>query len=340
MHYEIPSNIRILVTPYLRSWARLGIILSFVCSIAACAIPVLGPATAFRFELEGFADGRPFSFQQYYTCYPIAVLSARDGQYHNQWNCSGSGTQVGQVGDNLFVIYSVGCDPKVSKKSIIAAIDSVENPKTLQLFRVLPTEPLITITKCRSEPIDASNVTLLGPPPAQVQLKETLRANQRGFQRVRARIIPYEIFATSDQAKTYFDNLKGVVIAAQQDGIPSRLVFPFFSQRDFDKLQTNSEYKKDVVLGFNGEEFGFENTPVQPSDVYYSTPSTRGSKSPWEEPKARVRYKSASFEVQQAQEIYDSERKAIIVFYNERQTYPWPSPEDADIRRFEARKGW
>lgn len=322
-----------------RSWARLVIILSVVCSIAACALPVLEPATTYRFELEGFADGRPFSFQQYSTCYPIAVLSARDGQYHKQWNCSDSGAQVGQVGDNLFVIYSVGCDPKVSKKSIIAAIDSVENPKTLQLFRVLPTEPLITITKCRLEPIDASNVTL-GPPPVQVQLKETLRANQRGFQRVRARIIPYEIFATSDQAKTYFDSLKGVVIAAQQDGIPSRLVFPFFSQRDFAKLRASSEYKKELVLSFDGEEFAFGNVSAQPSDVYYSTPNTRGSKSPWEEPKARVRYKNASFEVQQAQEIYDAERKAIIVFYNEHQKYPWPSPEDADIRRFEARKRW
>lgn len=340
MHWKMLSHIRASAAPYIRTWVRLAISLGVICSVTACALPAFEPATTFRFELEGIADGRPFSLQQYYTCYQTAVLSAADGRYHKQWSGSGSGTQVAQVGDNLFIIYNAwGCDPNTPKKSVFAAVDSVENPKILHLFRVQPTEPLITITKDRSVPVNASDASL-GPPSAQIRLKETLRENQRGFQRVRARIIPYEIFATSDQTKAYFDKLNGIVIAAQQDQVPERLVFPFFSHRDFPKLRASSEHRKDLAPSFNGEEFTFESTPIPLGDVFYSTPETRGSKSPWVEPIARVRYKNARFEVRKLQEIYDHDLRAIIVFYNERQPYPWPSPEDADIRRIEARKGW
>lgn len=326
---------------FLRTWARLAIAVFAICSVAACAVPVLEPATTYRFELEGVADGKPFSFQQYYTCYPVAVLSAADGKFHKQWSGSGSGTQVGRVSENLFIIYNAsGCDPGALKKSVIATVDSVEDPKTLHLFRSSSTEPLVTITKDRSMPIEVGNVSL-GPPVEQIQLKETLRENQRGFQRVTAKIIPYEVVATSDQAKAYFDKLQGVVLAAQQDRVPERLVFPFYSQRDFAKLRTSSDYKKDLAPTFNGEAFVLDNLSIQSSDVvFYSTPNNRGSKSPWEDPKARVRYRNVEFEVRRAQEIYDADLRAVIVFYNERRTYPWPSPEDADITRSNARRGW
>ena len=263
---------------------KMAIYVSVIFSVAACTVPVLEPAETFRFELEGISGDKSFSFQQYYTCYQTADLSAADGKFHKHWNASGSSTQVGQVAEDLFIIYNVwGCNSNTSKKSVIAAVDSIEKPTILYLFRVQPIEPLLTITKDRSVPVGRSEVSL-GPSSTQVQLKEKLRENQNGFQRVTAKIIPYEIFATANQSKEYFDKQTEIAIAEQQNRAPCDRVFPFFSERDFSKLRNSGEYMKVQALSFNGEEFTFDGPSFAQRDVLYSTPETRSWKSPWFEP--------------------------------------------------------
>jgi hypothetical protein len=116
--------------------------------------------------------------------------------------------------------------------------------------------------------------------------------------------------------------------------------FPFREDRDAKKWRSSKEITEQLYLPFNGNEFVFEGAESDRLDTFYSTPSTRRSKSPHADPPATVRYKNVLFEVIVHRELYDPDRRVIIQFSNQRRPFPWPNPDDTDAKRMLERKGW
>jgi hypothetical protein len=326
----------------------LFVAIAAVVSIAGC-VPLPGNSQYQRYEIDLSANGRHYTFQQFFRCYQQAEFSAADGNFHPTTRATGVGTTAADIGDGLVLLFEVqGCNSneKTELPKTAKVLVNPNNPERIYSVIGILANPSIVINHVIVEPFQGANREL-GPTPEQVALKEQVRDHQRGFQRVRARVIPYQVWATSDQSRAYFGHFQSVAVAKVGDappasGWPDQFVqFQFWKERAY---QTGSDGRitglSEFELVYNGEAFEVPDRTPDPAWVWYSTEQTRNDHPiPHYEPKfALVIYKGTLIRVKKAQEIFDPQTKNILLLVHWYEGYPWGGPDEIDVKRLMAQR--
>lgn len=325
-------------------------------SVTGC-IPVPSNSKYFRYEIELTANNRHYLFHQYFKCSEVAEFSEGDGKFHKHWRLSGSGISAADIGDNLVLFYAASGDCKSDSQQInsdanafgehaVKVLENSVNPERLYLVQASRNNSPISIQRQsvqRMEKFDGD----LGPSKAQIALKESVRDQQHGFQRVTARIIPYEVWATSDRSRAYFSQFQSVTIAKVGEappvsGWPDAFVqFQFWRDRAYKKGPAGEiTGLKEFELVYKGDAFEVPDRSPETGQVWYATTQTQTAHpNPNNAPGfAVVNYKGTLIKVKSLQEIFDPQTRNILLLMNQYLPYPWGGPDEVDLKRIIAGK--
>ena len=162
----------------------------------------------------------------------------------------------------------------------------------------------------------------IGPSNEQTSLKQVMAAKLNGFWKVTARVIPKEVWATSEAAKSYFAKFDRVTLAEVGEN-PPRSGWPWaFVQF---KYAMDRAYKRGIhgeVIGldefglvYDGTEFEQPNNRFRSPIIWYSQGVSKFSNSITKLPYSDhvvVKYKGKEFQLRGIQELFDPETQEII----------------------------
>ena len=321
---------------------RLLACIAAIVMVAAC-VPLPGNSNNYQYEIDLTANGRHYTFQQYFVCYQQADLSEADMTFHRRTHASGTGITTADIGDGLVLLFQVGeCVGEQKELPRVASVlvDPL-NPRWIYPVNGVLKEPSIVINHVTVKPVQRIEREL-GPTTEQIALKNLLREHQSGFQRVTARIIPREVWATSDQSRAYFGQFHSVTEAKVGEAPPvsgwpdSFVQFKFWRERTYQKGSLGQIVGlKEIELAYNGEAFEIPGHITDPLAVWYATPKTqKDHPNTNNAPEfAVVTHKGALIKVKTLQEIFDPETQDILLLHNHYQGYPWGGPDDIDVKR-------
>jgi hypothetical protein len=308
----------------------LGLLLGV--TLSGC-IPHPGSSRYFQHNLEMSIDGQQTLLQHNYKCYKSADLSEGDGSFHTRSHQSGQGITTTDIGKGRALIYRISGDCLWDNQSIGSTSRNLESPVAL-LFRTrIPAELDVIGAKSKLAPAKLLGqytvrkdyfLVEVGPTDDENHLRNVLRAEQHGFERVTAVALPIEIWGVTPQAKQYFSNLHRVTVAAVGEDPPisgnsSEIVqFRYFAARDLPK-SAGGGYSAMRELGteYDGHTFVLETVNTDFERWFATEPSTR-----W--PRATlVRFKGVTFELAQVREVYDPSTQTILRFSRHYIPYAW-----------------
>ena len=310
--------------------------------LTAC-VQIPGTSQSYRYEIDMSVDGRPFMFRQYFVCYEVANLSEADGAFHRATGGYGSGITTADVGDGLVLLFTAGgCSAKQKDLPRVASL-LVNRPGLAKLYTVDETlkEPPVVIRHVTVEAVQNTERDP-GPTAQQVALKNSLREHQGGFQRVTARRIPREVWATSDEIRAYFRQFKSVTAAMVGEGRPvignpaDAVWFRFWRERAYERGPGGEiAHLKTIELPYDSQEFELQGRLPESPGVWYATPQTSGDRpNPYLKPDfAVVNYKGTLIKLKSLQEIFDPETQEIVQLSAQYRGYPWGDPDEIDVKR-------
>jgi hypothetical protein len=307
------------VPRYRVAWAALLLILSECGSLPG--------SKDVKYTIQFTAAGRSYAFTQLINRFRAVELSeGPNGPFYTEWQTRGGGLAAVDIGPGRVFLFESGATPEregiYELNHIAEILDTSRVPTTLYVIREAAKNPAVEIRRVSIEPV-TGNSQQLGPTADQTALAQTVkREQQHGFQRVIARIIPYQVWATSEQSRRYFSQFTRVAIAKAGEAPPrsgwpdSFVQFPFYRDRAYqhDSLGAITGLEE-VPLVYNGNAFEFDKSLSDAAEVWYSTRETETNPHK-SEPIALVNYKGTIVKVKSPQEIYDPETKSILLLTN------------------------
>jgi hypothetical protein len=324
-----------------------------LASINGC-VPVPGSSKYFEHDIRANIDGRRYDFKQYFECSKSLDFSEADNGLHAHWHRSGDGFSTADIGNGRVLVYAVSGDCESDYQEIhapsdtpmavyshdaVRILDSASSPQ--KLYVLAGTAPGSSV-KIEQESVKrlAHIEGGIGPHKAELALKELVRANQHGFQRVTVTVIPFAVWGAADAARQYFSRFKTVTVAKVGEAPPASgradalLRFPYYLNRLYQKGSSGEIvglFESDAV--YDGDTFKLNDSPREGVQIWYATNETRSAGNLAVTPVAVVNYKGTVFQVAQLQEIYDPETRNILQFSSWHAPYPWGGPEPADVER-------
>lgn len=315
--------------------------------LGAGCVPIPGHSQYMRYDIDLTANGRHYAFEQFFECYRLAELSEADGNFHPTTRSTGGGTTTVDIGDGLVLLLAVGgCESGKGKLPTTILVNPQNPDRLLFLKDGMLDRPSVVINRVRVGPV-ANPGRALGPTIAEAALKEQIRNNQHGFQRVTARIIPQNVWATSEDIRAYFKNFHEITVAkvgeeSPPSGWPAQFVqFKFAKQRAVRRYEPGlAEQFAAIPLNYNGEAFEFSvDKTASAASTWYATHETRNNKRIAYGPEfAKVVYKGKEINLRSFQEIFDPETQNIIQLSVMDLPYPWGGPDKVDIERIMSSK--
>jgi hypothetical protein len=327
--------------------------LGMLASINGC-VPVPGSSRYFEHDIRANIDGRRYDFKQYFECSKSLDFSEADNGLHAHWHRSGDGFSTADIGNGRVLVYAVSGDCESDYQEIHAPSDTPMAVYSHDAVRILDSasspQKLYVLTGTApgsSVKIEQESVKRLahieggiGPHKAELALKELVRANQHGFQRVTVTVIPFAVWGAADAARQYFSRFKAVTVAKVGEAPPvsgradALVRFPYYLNRLYQKGSSGEIvglFESDAV--YDGDTFKLNDSPREGVQIWYATNETRSAGNLAVTPVAVVNYKGTVFQVAQLQEIYDPETRNILQFSSWHAPYPWGGPEPADVER-------
>jgi hypothetical protein len=308
----------------------LGLLLGI--TLPGC-IPQPGSGTYFQHNLEVSIDGQQTLLQHNYKCYRSADLSEGDGSFRTRSHQAGQGITTTDIGKGRALIYRISGDCQWDDQSIGSTPRKLESPVAL-LFRTrTPVELDVIGATSKRSPAKLLGqyavrkdyfVAEVGPTDEENHLRNVIRAEQHGFERVTAVALPIEVWGVTPQAKQYFGNLHRITVAAVGEDPPisgnaTEIVqFRYFAARDLPK-SAGGAYSAMRELGteYDGHTFALEAVDSDFERWFATEPSTR-----W--PRATlVSFKGVTFELAQVREVYDPSTQTILRFSRRYIPYAW-----------------
>jgi hypothetical protein len=332
----------------------------FKCILGFCllalingCVPVPGSTRYFEHDIRANIDGHSYDFKHYFECSKSLDFSEADNELHVHWHRSGDGFSTADIGNGRVLIYAVSGDCESDYQEIRAPSETPMAVYSNDAVRVLDSakspHKLYVLTGAVagfSVKIEQESVKRLthidgrvGPHEADLALKELVRDNQHGFQRVTVEVIPFAVWGAADAARQYFSQFKTVAVARVGEAPPvsgwpdSFVQFPFYRERIYQKgIHGEVVGLNELDTAYNGEAFTVEDSSQAGVQTWYATRETRAA--PLNNaPVAIVDYKGVVFKVRSLQEIYDPETKDILLFTNWYAPYPWGGPDSVDGKR-------
>lgn len=327
--------------------------LGLLLLVGGC-ISVPADTKYFEHDMTVTTDGHRYDFKRYFVCSRTLELSEGDGKLHPHWNRSGDGFTTVEISSGRVLVYSITGDcesdhqewsaPDPAKLDLFSpyvarVLDNAKNPQKLFLLTNRTDGSPVRIEHESTRRIDNIEGTI-GPPKEELSLKESIRDSQHGFQRVTAKVIPFEVWGVTDSARQYFSQFKNVTVAqigesSPRSGWPNSFVqFRFSRERNY-KMGVHGEIVglDEIATVYNGEAFSIDTAPQGGVQTWYSTKETRGDPHLNDDPVAVVNYKGVIFEVKNLQEIYDPATRNILLFQKWHASYPWGGPDSTDLKR-------
>jgi hypothetical protein len=336
---------------FLRLSYATGLSLSIL--INGC-VPVPNSSKYYEHEISVRVDDRQYDFKRYLECSSSMDLSEGDGKLHPRWNRSGSGFTTADIGSGRVLVYSIWSDcesdyqdlkvsgsekPDPYKLDAVRVLDSARNPTRLYILTGQGSEFPVKIEQNSARRVNRID-GVIGSSEAELALKEIVRDSQHGFQRVTVRVVPFEVWSTTEAGRQYFSQFKGVTVARVGEvppvsGRPDSIVqFPFYRQRNYSRGEHGEVVGlKELDTAYDGTPFVVANPPEPGVQTWYATNETRATSKLNDMPVAVVNYKGVVFRVTTFQEIYDPETKSILQFTNWYTPYPWGAPAPLDLKR-------
>jgi hypothetical protein len=303
-------------------------------------VPQPGSGTYVQHVLEVSMDGQQTLLKHKYKCYRSADLSEGDGTFHTRNHKSGQGITTTDIGKGRALIYRISGECPWDNESIGSTTRNLESPIAL-LFRTrTPTELDVFGAKSKLSPAKILGqytvqtdylIAEVGPTDEENHLRNVIRSEQHGFERVTAVALPIEIWGVTPQAKKYFGNLHRVTVAAVGEDPPisgnaAEIVqFKYFAARDLPK-STGAAYSAMPELGteYDGHTFALETVNPDFEKWFATEPSTR-----W--PRATlVSFKGVTFELAKVREVYDPSTQIIFRFSRRYIPYAWGDGDLSD----------
>jgi hypothetical protein len=301
----------------------------------------------YQYEIGVTANGRDYTFRQYYKCSLESYWSSGTGETQTRWR-GGMGTTITSLGGDLALIFGIegGRHCGMTGESEVSRIATllVSPTKPEQMYYLRPginTPPaLVNFIRIKQVPEVTGS---LGPSKEQSELKELIRTRQNGFQRVTAQIIPYDVWATSEGSRAYFAQFHSVEVAKVDEtppvsGQPQTFVqFPYAAGRKYKREDGRVVGLKEINLVYDSDAFRVAEKAEEAPAAAYATAQTANRSmhsNPFVTPRfAVVDYKGTKVNVVALQEIYDPESKNILRLQHWYVPFPWPGPDEIDLRR-------
>lgn len=301
-------------------------------------VPLPVASLFYKYEIEVSASGRHYSYSQYLQCSRYSVVSALDGQFHNQWDQSGAGSAVIDIGNDLILVFGVGVNcgqaDEERKNNSAWVLATASNPNLLYSIQNELKELSVVIQRVSVKRVERPDAEI-GLTKNTAVLKQKIRERQHGFQRLTVTAIPYEVWATSDASRAYFSQFKSVAVAKVGEAPPvsgyaeNEVRFPFYRERQYQKNSKGTVSVDRVAIPYNGDAFELTDRSSSKGEVWYSTKENKSTELHWLSSPSLVSYKGTTVRVKMFQEIYDPETKNIFTLSNGHRSYPWDN-SDAD----------
>jgi hypothetical protein len=221
------------------------ILILIVGLLIGCAFELPYTAKYFKYTIEVMLYGRPYSFSENIEC--VRIPADPRSQTGVEWKSIGEGIVATKLDSNHILFFKADSNCyKPAPYDLDQPVEILETTGSVVKLAVIhgaAQAPLVKIKRIYVEPVDIRPDNL-GPSNEQIALtKAVLSANKENFQSVAARIIPYNVWATSAQSRKYFSQFSSVAIAKVGEakllwGKSEEFVqFPFYLERKYKRTK-------------------------------------------------------------------------------------------------------
>jgi hypothetical protein len=272
----------------------------------------------FKYSIDMEINGQPYSYSQYIQCYKALQISeGPEGPLYLRTQSTGGSWVATRIDSSRTLIFPVQSDCLNSAPRDLALpvslLETVGSLSKLYIVRKdlnIPSFSL-SVKRIHLDPVD-SVPGVVGPTKEIAQYTKSVLAEQsHQFQSITARIIPHDIWATSEQSRIYFGQISSIAIAKVGEAPPvsgredTFVQFPFYRERAYKNADGRIKDMKKTQFIYNGLSFEVSDNPVDDVKVFYSTVGMDNS---WT---ALVDFKGTMVNVLEIQEVYDPETRKI-----------------------------
>jgi hypothetical protein len=330
------------VEPLKSSRKRFALFLELFAGVALSGcIPQPGSGTYFQHSLKIDLDGRESILEHNYKCSSSYDFSEGDDLLHDRNHQSGQGITTSDLGQGRVLIYQISGECQFKGEPISNAPKALHSSVGLLWRNRIPVELDIIAPESQASPVKILEefsvrkdrlLAEVGPTDDEERLREVLRTEQHGFERVTAVSLPIEIWGVTPEAKRYFSRFHSVTLANVGDdppisGNPAEIVqFKYFAARDFPKTNDGGySAVPELETVYDKNAFAFVGTRLGYKRWFATPPLMR-----WPKPTI-VSYKGVQFELAQVREVYDPASQTIVRFTRSYMPYPWGNGNVSDM---------